>query len=398
MDDIAGAQVIVVGGGYAGVLAANRLSGYLLGRARVMMVAPGPYLTDRIRLHEVAARGSDARRPYADLLAAGVQHVDARAVGLDRSGNRLAIDRGRGMEWLHYDALVLALGSQIAPAIPSSAPHALALRDVQSAQQLAAALKKLERGQRVIVVGGGLTSIELASEIADAHPRLSVELLAADFVPDLAGPARDALRAALQRAGVQLREGVAVQALSERGVQLRDGSECEASISVLAAGFRAAPLDAAFDLPTRGDGRIEVDAELRVQGSANVFVAGDLAAPPSAAIGSGRDTTRMACATAMPLGAHAADQIVKLLAGRALSPYHFGYMIRCISIGRQSGVVVSVDSDDRPTGRVINGRLAALIKELICRLVIGMLRLERLRAGSYVWPRARRRSALRLPA
>jgi NADH dehydrogenase FAD-containing subunit len=224
---------------------------------------------------------------------------------------------------------------------------------------------------------------------------LHVELLASELALGLSGPARDALLAGLHKLSVHVREGVRVSELTGSAVRLADGSQLASRVSVLATGFGIQPLGAAFGLPTRADGRVCVDEHLRVQGSTNVFVAGDIAAPPRATIGAGlgaADTTRMACATAMPLGAHAADQIARRLRGRSLVPYHFGYLIQCISLGRKSGVVAFVDSDDRPSGRVIGGRAAAMIKESICRLVIGGLRLERLLAGAYAWPRPRRRA------
>ena len=389
MDEVRQPVVIVVGAGYSGVLAANRLSGKLRGKAQVVLIAPEYSLLDRIRLHEVAVHGGDVRRSFHKVLAADVSHVRGRAVGLATQHNRIAVDRGAGAEWLPYDALVLALGSRLSPAIPSTAPHALALAGVEQAQQLAAALARLPAGRRVVIVGGGLSAIELSSEIAETYPELTVIMLAAAFVPDLAGPAREALRAGLEALGVQIREGVGVAELTAEGVRLEDGSWLDASISVLAAGFRGAALPDAFGLPARADGRVPVDSELRVAGARNVFVAGDLAAPPSEAIGSGLDTTRMACATALPLGAHAADQVVRLLSGRALEPYRFVYALRCISLGRKSGVLVSVDPDDRPTGNVRRGWSAALMKEIICRFVIGALRLERAIPGAFVWAKGR---------
>jgi hypothetical protein len=47
-----------------------------------------------------------------------------------------------------------------------------------------------------------------------------------------------------------------------------------------------------------------------------------------------------------------------------------------------------VRPDDTPDGRIVTGRTGALIKELICRYVIGMIRAERWVAGAYQWPRA----------
>jgi NADH dehydrogenase FAD-containing subunit len=87
------------------------------------------------------------------------------------------------------------------------------------------------------------------------------------------------------------------------------------------------------------------------------------------------------------MGAHAADQVVRLLSNQPLAPYSFRYAAQCVSIGRRRAVALFVDADDRPTGRLVRGRRAALIKEGICRMVVGALRLERWLPGLYTWPR-----------
>jgi NADH dehydrogenase len=390
--------VVVAGGGYSGVLAANRAQGKLRGRARVVLITPGDTLTERIRLHETAARGTDVRRPYSALLARGIEHIDGRVIGLEPVTNTLRFTRGsgRGSDELCYAALVLACGSRLAQTIPSRSAHADALCNVERAQHLAARLPGLARGARVLVVGGGLTAIELSAELAETHPQLQVELLAREFAPGLGGTVGAALRQGLAELNVRLREGVEVSALDETGAQLADGTRIDAAISVLAAGMEAEPLAAEMNLSVGNAGRLSVTSQLLAAGTGNVFVIGDLAAPPLAASGPAR-TTRMACATALPLGAHAGDQVARLLAGEALLPYRFGYVLQCISLGRRSGVIVFVDADDQPTGHIITGRSAALIKEMICRFAIGSLKLERLLAGAYAWSqpaRAATRGAL----
>jgi hypothetical protein len=61
--------------------------------------------------------------------------------------------------------------------------------------------------------------------------------------------------------------------------------------------------------------------------------------------------------------------------------------MQCVSLGRRAAVVQSVTPDDRPTARVLTGRAAVLVKESVCRFVIGMLRAERTLGGAYRWPK-----------
>lgn len=392
--------VLVAGGGYAGVLAANRVQGRLRGRARVWLVTPDDSLTDRIRLHQTAVHGTDFRRAYAELLSPGVVHLRARVVGLEPEGRGLHIESAGGRRWWPYDALILALGSGLAPRVESASPLSAALRDHAHAQQLARALPKLAAGERVVVVGGGLSAVELSAEIAEVYPQLKVELLTQQLGEGLHGAARSALAQELCALGVTVREGVKVEQLQAAGARLEGGELVPAALSVLASGFAPTPLPAAAELARGDSGRVLVDAQLRVMAAGatalrNVFAAGDFAEPPASTVGTGLRTTRMGCVDAMPLGAHAADQVARLLLGEPLRPFHFNYVIQCISLGRQRGAVVFVDADDRPTGRVLRGRVGALVKEVICRFVIGALRLERLAAGLYGWPSSR--PAARLP-
>jgi NADH:ubiquinone reductase (H+-translocating) len=397
--DNTGRTVIVAGGGYSGVLAANRVRGKLSSRDRVLLVTPGTSMTHRVRLHERAVHGTDVSLPYARLLARGVEQVPGKVLGVDPSRSEIEVAIGDDKGELHYDSLILALGSELRPRIPTASPFAHALRDEAHAAQLAAALPGLHAGARVVIVGGGLTAIELATEIAEAYPKLQVEMLSMKFAEGLtegSPDARDALLDELFRLNIQLREGVRVQALEPTAVLLEDGSRIECAVSVLASGFTAAPLPASFALPLRADGRVEVDESLRVPGFANVFAVGDLAAPPHETIGSGLGTTRMSCACAMPLGAHAADQVARQLRGQPLQPYSMKFAAQCVSIGRKRAVALFVDADDKPTGKLVRGRNGALIKEGICRMVVGAMRLERWLPGLYTWPRGSAASKTKL--
>jgi NADH dehydrogenase len=387
--------VIVAGAGYAGVLAANRLAGKLGDRARILLVSPTATLIDRIRLHEAAARGRQVEHALDTLLERRVVRLEARLVGIDPARRQISVEGGGARESLGYDALVLALGSRFAATIPAHSEHAFALAQPAAAHALARRLTSLPHAAPVAVVGGGLTAVELAAEIAEAHPRLEVSLYTGELLPALAGPARDALRAALTSAGVAVHEGCRVAELEPHALRFVDGTRRAVEVSVLAAGFAPASGAAELGLPEREDGRVAVDEHLCVRGLDAVFAVGDLAAPPADSVGNGLRTTRMGCASAMPMGAHAADQIVRLFEGRPLQPYHFQYLLQCISVGRRRGVIAFVDADDRPSGRVLAGRRGALLKELVCRFVIGALRLERLMAGLYAWPGQRWR--VRLP-
>jgi NADH dehydrogenase FAD-containing subunit len=312
-----------------------------------------------------------------------------------------------------YDALVYAPGSAADPeVVPGGREHGFTLADAASSRALHARLRAARPGDRVVVVGGGLTAIEAAAEIAEAFPALRVALAARGGVGEgLSERGRGYLGRALGELGVAVRTGVRAVRVDAGGLLVVPGEREDvaagrerdhvaagrerddvaagaaeriaADIVVLAAGFRPAALAASSGLATVAGGRLSVDRWLRAPAHPEIWGVGDAAAVLD---GEGAPL-RMGCATAMPQAAYAADGIVAALAGDPQPPpFRFAFLIQCISLGRRRGLIQRVDPRDRPLERVLTGRLGALAKELVCRFTVASLHVERLSSGSYSWP------------
>ncbi|WP_437332401.1 NAD(P)/FAD-dependent oxidoreductase [Sorangium sp. So ce394] len=396
------ARVVVIGGGYAGVAAALRIAGKAARRrvpVSVALVNPSPLFVERIRLHELAAGKAPRRIELARLLGArGIELVLGRARTIDAAARAVEVELGGGGDAgaetrrLGYDALVYAPGSGAAQEIvPGGGEHALSVADAASARALHERLRAAPPGGRVVVVGGGLTAIETAAEIAEAFPALRVALATRGRVGEgLSVGGRAYVGRALRELGVALREGVRAVAVDASGLAVAAeaggagaAERLAADIVVLAAGFRPAALAESSGLATVAGGRLAVDRWLRAPAHPEIWGAGDAAAVLD---GDGAPL-RMGCATAMPQAAYAADSVVAALAGDAPPPpFRFAFFIQCISLGRRRGLIQRVDPRDRPLDRVITGRLGAWVKELVCRSTIVAIRLEGLRAGGHGSP------------
>src|SRR4051794_31481490 len=102
-------RVVVIGGGYAGTLAAIRLPGRARGRARVTLVSPDGVLVPRLRLHQIAA-GQEIRAPRLRRLAGRrIDVVQAAATGIDLARGEVELGAAR----LGFDRLILTTGSTI---------------------------------------------------------------------------------------------------------------------------------------------------------------------------------------------------------------------------------------------------------------------------------------------
>jgi NADH dehydrogenase len=367
-------------------MAANRLAGSkeLTGTIGVTVINPVADFVERIRLHQVAAGSREsASVPMESVLHPAATLVVGQASRIDPHAHTVHFDDGRAP--LHYDFLVYAPGSASQPVPSGSGGHAL--HDAQSAKRLRPALAQLAPGAAVSVIGGGLTGIEAASEIAEAHPRLTLRLVSrGQLGADLSDGGRRALLAQLKGIGVQVMEGERVDRSDGQYITLSDGTSLASGCTVWTAGFTAPGLARASGLATDAEGRLLVDSTLACPEFPEIFGAGDAVHAPDKVA----SHLRMSCAMAMPMGAHAADNVIARIRQRSPRELSAGFMLRCISLGRRSGLVQPVRSDDAPRRLAVSRRAGALVKEQICRMTLSWIRGERRRSGSYSWPRGPR--------
>lgn len=98
--------VIVIGGGYAGTLAANQLLANK--NLTVTLVNPRPHFVERIRLHQLVAGNATATAGYDKLLNPAVSLVVDKVTYIDAGAQKLELASGAV---LPYDYLVYAVGS-----------------------------------------------------------------------------------------------------------------------------------------------------------------------------------------------------------------------------------------------------------------------------------------------
>jgi NADH dehydrogenase len=381
-------RVVVVGAGYAGVLAANRIRASLTapeaGRVRVTMVNRTPEFIERVRLHEVAAGvRPSAALPLGQVLHEGVEVVVGTVLRIDAPARTLSVATPDGVTTEGYDSLIYAVGSMAALGAPGVEDHAHLLGDADGAESARRAIDVGPVHQRIVVVGGGATGVEAAAEIAERHPAARVTLLSrGPLLGHLPTASRKHVLRSLGRLGVTTTTGSVSRVLAD-AVELADGTRVPSDVTVWTASFAVPDLARRSGLPVDGIGRLLVDETLRVPEHPEILGAGDAVRPP-ASVGA---HLRMGCAIAMPLGGHAADTVLALLRGGPVAPLDVGFGVQCISIGRKEGIIQLLTKADRPLAVRLTGRPAALVKEFVCAvLATGSVRRERRHPGSLMLP------------
>jgi NADH:ubiquinone reductase (H+-translocating) len=375
-------HVVVVGGGYAGTLAANRL------RQRrdvsVTLVNPRSVFVERIRLHQLVADTATATVDYATLLGDGVRLVVDTVDQIETARRRIRLTSGTE---LRYDYLIYAVGSTGATpaAVPGAAEFAFSVADLESAQRLRYALADLPLGAPVTVVGAGLTGIEAASELAQLGRPVTL-VCGGALGPSLSNRGRRSVARQLRKLGVNVLEFATAREVRWDSVVLSDGAVLASAATVWTAGFAVPDLAARSGLRTDAIGRLLTDETLTSVDDDRVVAAGDAAAPSGHPL-------RMSCQAAEPLGAQAANTVLSRIAGQTPAALNQAFVGQCISLGRDHGTLQFARTDDTPVDAALGGRTVASIKEAICKGTLWGIRREATKPGSYFWIKGGNRSA-----
>jgi NADH dehydrogenase len=374
-------RVVIIGGGYAGTLAANHLR--LRPDIDITLVNPRPVFVERIRLHQLVADSGTATVDYGTLLGDGIRLVVESADRIDTADRRVQLTSGAA---LNYDYLICAVGSTGAmPAVRGAAEFAYSVADLESAQRLRYALADLRPDAPVAVVGGGLTGIETASELAQRGRPVTL-VCGGVLGPSLSTRGRRSVGKRLRKLGVNVLESLAVSEVRWNAVVLSDGAVLPGAATVWTAGFGVPDLATRSGLRTDALGRLLTDETLTSIDDERVVAAGDAAAPSGHPL-------RMSCQAAGPLGAQAASTVLSHIAGNTPAPVNQAFVGQCISLGRSHGTIQLARTDDTPVNVVVGGRSAASIKEAICKGTLWAIRREAAKPGSYIWLKGGKRSA-----
>jgi NADH dehydrogenase len=337
-------RILVLGAGFAGLWsaigAARALDERGIGpdRVEVTVVNATPWHCIRVRNYE--ADLSSTRVALGDVLEPiGVRLVVAEVAGLNVADRTVTcVADGKSFE-LGYDRLVFALGSRLVrPPIPGLREHAFDVDTYDAAMHLGAHLARLGGEPRsvawdtVLVVGGGLTGIEVASEMPARLNSVSRVILAdrsERIGSDMGEGACLVIAEALAALGVETRPGVSISGIDANGATLATGERIDTRTVIWCAGMQASPLTGLFPVARDRFGRLPVMPSLKIDGLAAEFAAGDVA---WFAV-DGTHACVMSCQHGRPMGRFAGHNVVCDLLGEPMLPLAIDWYTTILDLG-----------------------------------------------------------------
>ncbi len=363
-------KVVIVGGGFGGLRAAQNLKSdlvdvTLVDRRNYHLFQPLLYqvATGSLSAGEIASplRGILSRQKNTRVLLGTVVDVDpdSKCVYLADGAT------------LPYDSLIVATGSQTsyfgnnewqewAPGLKSIEEATTIRHKILYAFEVAERILDPEQRRAwltFVIVGAGPTGVELAGAIAEIarqtlkndfrsiHPEEAVIKLL-DGAPRVLMPfpedlAEKATRS-LGRLGVEVKSGQRVQHVDTDGLTIKSGERTDfvaAKTVIWAGGITASPLGKLLATRTKAEadrgGRIKVQPDLTVPNYPDLYVVGDLA---SATDEHGKALPGLA-QVAMQGGAYAAKSILRKVKGQPpLPPFRYFDKGTLAVIGRAAAV------------------------------------------------------------
>jgi NADPH-dependent 2,4-dienoyl-CoA reductase/sulfur reductase-like enzyme len=272
-------RVVVVGGGIAGVTAADTLRQHGFD-GELTIVGDEPYAAySRPALSKALLRDPDDVSAHELPPAAhgGTELRGVGAVGLDPDARTVLLDDGGR---LAYDGLVIATGCRAGRLGEhvDGAPDEVTLRTIDDAWQLRA---RVAERPSVVVVGGGPLGMEIASSCLDNGCEVTLVSQGPPLLAQLGRHLSDLFVSAATARGMRVVESAGARLVRGRAgtrVVLAEGPTLEAGLVVSAVGDRP-NVEWLGDSGLLEGGALVADATGRVR--PGVVAAGDVASVPT---------------------------------------------------------------------------------------------------------------------
>jgi NADH dehydrogenase len=356
-------RVLILGGGFAGVGAAQKLEH---ADAEVVLVDRHDYHTFQPLLYQLATgllETTAVGHSLRDLLSRHENTVLHKAQVTAIDLEQRTVEFGE-IAPISYDYLVFALGAEVnffgtagAPdhAFPMyTLPHAVHLKDhlLERWEAVDRDPSLLADGAlNVVVVGGGPTGVETAGALAELYrgdfakdyPGVDPEDARVTLVeagPELFGmfkpKLRDYAEKALTKRDVEVKTGEVVASVTPTTVTLKSGETLKAHTLVWGAGLQGNPLVQSLGLELQRGNRIGVGPDLTLPGHSEVFVVGDVAAITDSKT---EQVLPQLGSVALQSGERAGKTIADRIAGKEPKPFTYKDKGTMATIGRGAAVV-----------------------------------------------------------
>ncbi|KAL2082941.1 hypothetical protein ACEWY4_020714 [Coilia grayii] len=326
-------QVVVVGGGFGGIAAAQQLKSNGI---KFILIDLRDAFHHNVASLRAAVQSGFAQKtfiPYRETF--GESFVQGQVVKVDTASRVIVLDDGQEIGYTH---LILCTGTDgpFPGKFNKVASYHTAIEEYEKF------VKEIQAAESVVVVGGGSTGVEMAAEVKTEYPDKKVVLIHSRIAladVELLSSVRQEAKEVLLRKGVELVLGhkVANQKDLKFNVTQKDmvittdkGMEIPADFVICCTGnkINSAAYSATMAECLANDGSLKVNEHLQVRGFDRIYAVGDCAHIKE---------PKMAYHAGLHAGI-AVTNIINSMTGKPLVSYQTGNVTMLLAMGCDDGV------------------------------------------------------------
>ncbi|XP_069835269.1 ferroptosis suppressor protein 1 [Dendropsophus ebraccatus] len=327
-------RVVIVGGGFAGIAAANQLKSYGIPFVLVDIKDAFHHNVGTLR---ASVESGFARKTFISYgYSFQGSFKQGQVVGINLQNNTVVLENN---EEIHFSHLIIATGSDG----PFPGKFNKAATKEMAIQKYEDLVKQVQKAKRVVIVGGGSAGVEMAAEVKTDYPEKEVILIHSKIAladVELEPYVRQTIKEILLQKGVKLVLGQRVSNLDrltlnmvEENMKLhldKDTEVITADLVLCCTGIRinSSSYVDAFGDKVASNGALKVNDHLQVEGHSNIYAVGDCA---------DLREPKMAYLAGLH-GKIAVTNIIHSLMQKPLKTYKPGPVTMLLSMGRNDGV------------------------------------------------------------
>lgn len=359
------ARILIAGGGFGGVIAAERLAAGLGSDHQITLVSLHREFCYSPALVRLAFGRCSIEDLFYDLEKAMLRHhvefIQAEVISVDPDAKCVVVLQGTHERTIPFDFLLFALGRRLAiDLVPGFALHAHHMLSAGEALRMKAAIESFEEGKVLI---GACPESRLSVPVYEAafafdralrergnRERVAITI----FTPDSAEDALESsMRASLEKHHIELAGEFPVDFITGESIRATDGRRLPYELLIAIPPYRGwfTPGDS---LLSDAKGFLQVDAYMRAPQFESIYAIGDAANLPGPKL----------AAMAVVQAEVAAANLISHLAGRSPEVRYDHHLSLVIDEGGGDSILFQQDLLQEKDGHVRHGRFWAWVKQV----------------------------------
>ncbi|RKP56136.1 NAD(P)/FAD-dependent oxidoreductase [Cohnella endophytica] len=273
-------KVVVLGGGYGGLMVIQELLEHLPKDAQLFLVDRMPYQGLKTEYYALAAgtvsdleiRVNFPSHPQLKCVYGDITDIDLeqRVVNITEQ------------EPLSYDSLVIALGcTDNYHGIIGASDYSCSIQSLSATRKTFQLINDIRPYGQLSIVGGGLSGVEIAAELREARSDINIRILdrGNSVMSAFPNKLQEYVASWFREHDVEMRSHIGITQL-EQGVVHNGDEQIATDVTLWTAGIQPVELVQRIELPKDSQGRLIVNSYHELPDVPHVYVIGDCSSQP----------------------------------------------------------------------------------------------------------------------